>query len=345
MTMNLPKEKVNPNVSTCLFNIIFYVESEAAAVIFQKYLGSLKKKFPCRSILLIEEPGKSEDSISSFLNKEASDDLKPKAACDDIIIKFSGKMRERIPFLIFSYLVGDLPIYLIWEQDPSKKNPILFSLKDIATKIVFDPAMALHIKEFSRSVLTHSEKVKCGVTDFAWFSIQNWREVFKNIFNSPEKVDALFHATVIKIHYNRKERGHLRTESAALYLQAWIAAVLNWKVRDVEIIEENIRIRYERFIHDTIVWLIPEKTDQEEGLITSVEIESCHQSHFLLKKNQRENKITVWISSENSCEIPDHFSFAEPTKEQLVLNELFWRGTSVHYQDMLQVLYHTHWND
>jgi len=343
MTTKLTNKQENEH--SCLFNIIFYVESDRAAQNFQKYLDLLKKKFPCRSLFIIEDVGNTEETCSTLLNGIESTDIKPKAACDQITIKFSGKARERIPFLIFSYLVGDLPIYAIWEQDPSKENPILTHLKTIVTKIVFDPGMTTNIKEFSRFVLGHIETVKCGITDFAWFSIRAWRSLLSEIFNTPKKIDDLFHAKVIRIKYNTSKDSKEHPEIGAIYLQAWIAAMLNWKVRDVEEIEGNIRISYERFIHDTVVLLVPEETSSTSasGLINSIEIEANNEEHFLLKR--KENSITLWASSKDLCEIPTHFTLTEPTKEQLVLNELFWRGTNNHYTEMLRLLYQTHWNN
>lgn len=346
MTTNKINKQENKPSPACLFNIVFYVESKIAAQNFQKYLDLLKKKFPCRSIFIVEELDKKEESCSIAINGQETKEVVP-SAYDQVTITFSGNGKKRIPFLILTYLLGDLPTYVIWEQDPSKENFILDHLKQIATKIVFDPGLTTHIKEFARHVLGHIETEKCGVSDFAWFSISAWRELLGNIFDTPKRIDDLFHTKIIRITYYASKNNKERSEISAIYLQAWIAAELNWKIRDVERIEGNIRISYERFIHDTIVLLIPQETTQESavGTIASIEIEVTNHLHFLLKRKGHENSVKLWVSSAELCEIPSQFTLIEPTKEQLVLNELFWKNTSSHYKNMLRLLYQKHWND
>lgn len=340
-------EPICTSTSTCLFNIIFYVESLKAAEQQQTFVAQLKQHFPCRSIFLIEDQKLSATEPKLALNGQETDDLKPKSACDQITAHFNLKTRERIPFLILGNLVEDIPTYVVWMQDPNIKNPILFNLKEIATKMVFEPMTCLHLREFARQLLTQMEGRKCGITDFSWFSISGWRVLLAQIFNEKERVDQLFHARVIRIKYQpAMQQTKQRCEIPSIYLQSWLAARLNWKVHDVEPIEGNMRISYQRFIHDTVVLIVPEATaGLQTGEISSVEIESDGKYHFLLKRNGKEPLVKVWISTQEQCDIPFHHVLTEPSKEQLVTAELFWRGTSEAYEETLRQIYQINWND
>lgn len=336
MTAALKETKMSTPV--CLFNIIFYVESSQSVEDYQQFLDLLKKRFPCRSIFVIEEANSRELEVIGD---------KPITPCDPVIIKCSPSAKDRVSFLVLTYLLADLPIYVIWSQDLVRENPVLFQLRKIAKKIVFDPFITTNLKEYARQLLKNIEFQKCGITDFAWFNCFGWRELFAATFNTKARIDDLFHARIVRIKYNAcldVENG--RYEIPAIYFQAWLSAQMNWKIRDVEAIEGNIRVCYERFLQDTVILLVPEACQKTgAGTITSVEIEAVNQVHFLFKKRGSDPVVTVWISKAESCEIPFDIALSEPSKEQLVINELFGQGTNHHYHNMLRLLYQTQWND
>jgi glucose-6-phosphate dehydrogenase assembly protein OpcA len=340
---NEGKEVQKPS-SSCLFNIIFYIENESAKNNYQAFLDSLKKKFPCRAIFIVEKADSTQDSLKIEIN--GNDCQKAKNACDQISIECTEKSKDKVFFLILSYLLADLPIYVIWSQDLVKSHPILEDLKNIATKIVFDPELSNDLKEFSAHVIDHIEHKKCSVTDFAWFNCFGWRELFSSVFDSKERIDQLFHARIIRIKYKSLDPLQNKNDSAAIYFQAWLAAHMNWKVHDVESIEGNKRISYERFLHDTIVLLIPEKGDESNfGQITSVEIDGPNAVHYLFQQSAKEPFVRIWISDASSCEIPFQVTLSTPSKEQLVIGDLFRRSTALHYHNMLKLLYQTKWID
>lgn len=339
---NETKGNLKPS-STCLFNIIFYIENTASKASYQKFLDSLKKKFPCRAIFIVEDSESTADLLKIEINGQEG--LKTSAACDQISIDCTSKTKDKTFFLILSYLLSDLPTYVIWSQDIVKLNPILEDLKTIATKIVFDPQTTSNLKDFSGQLIDHIEHTSCGITDFAWFNCFGWRELFASVFNTKERVDQLFHARIIRIKYKSADPLSNKNDAAAIYFQAWLAAQMNWKVNDVESIEGNKRVCYERFLHDTIVLVVPELSDESNsGQITSVEIEGQNGVHYLLKLGVKDPFVKVWISDSTSCEIPYQVVLSVASKEQLVIGDLFRRGTNPHYHNMLKLLYQTKWN-
>jgi glucose-6-phosphate dehydrogenase assembly protein OpcA len=329
--------------SACLFNIIFYIEKASLRASYQFFLDSLKKKFPCRAIFIVEDSQSTQDTLKIEICGQEG--IKPKSACDQITIECTKHSKDKIFFLILSYLLADLPTYVIWSQDIVQYSPILEDIKAIATKIVFDPETTSDLKDFSGQLIDHIEHTSCGITDFAWFNCFGWRELFASVFNSKERIDQLFHSRIIRIKYKSLDPLSNKNDAAAIYFQAWLAAQMNWKVSDVESIEGNKRICYERFMHDTVILLIPELGDENNcGQISSVEIEGTNSVHYLLKQGSKDPYVKVWISDASSCEIPYQIVLSAPSKEQLVIGDLFRRGTNPHYHNMLKLLYQTKWN-
>jgi glucose-6-phosphate dehydrogenase assembly protein OpcA len=330
--------------STCLFNIIIYTDDIKSQEAYQTFLNSLKKKFPCRSIFITEDPSSDEELLKIKVNDE--DSPKPQSACDQISIQVTAKTKERSLFLILSYLIADIPTYVIWSKDLKSDDLVLNDLKDIATKIVFDTFITSDLKDFSLELLKHIDRSKSAITDFAWFKGKGWRELLASVFCTQEHIDHLFHAKIIKIKYSSSQLDLSKNYTPAIYLQAWLAAQMNWKVQNVETIEGNTRISYERFLYDTVILLIPEETqDVASGQIISMEIETTDSSHYVLKKLSKDPLVKVWISSKQACDIPYNISLVDATKEQLVIGELFRRGINHHYHNTLKMISQTQWND
>lgn len=337
-TITKPNHKTT---TACLFNIVFYIERPGLISLYQNFLNILQKRFPCRSIFIIED--NSIESVKWMIN--GIEGAKATAPLDQITILSPKINNESVYFLILTYLLADIPTYSIWSQDIIEKNPILDKIEKITSKIVFDPQITTNLKDFAGVLLSKIEHSHTSITDFAWFSSFGWRELFASIFNTSEKIEHLFHAKIIRIRYNDFKADGKQFHIPAIYFQAWIAAQMNWKVKEVEYIEGNIRISYERFLNDTIILLSPQISDEEKaGQITSIDIEGIMGVHYLFKKGVKDSFVKIWISYNDLCEIPFQATLSEPSKEQLVLKELFSPGTNLHYHNMLKLLYQSKWN-
>lgn len=204
-----------------------------------------------------------------------------------------------------------------------------------------------NFQDYSLAILKLMEKGNICISDLAWTLGSGWRDIIANVFHTPERVDQLFRAKFIRISYNRGPlQSKLGAASLAIYLQGWIGARFNWKIKDVEKIEGNIRISYERFTHNTIALLIPEeRNDLPPGAITSIEIESENNIEFIFKRMNENNLVKIWLNFSDQCELPSRLLFNQVNQEQMVIDELFRRGCSEHYHNVLKHLSQLEWSN
>lgn len=331
-----------------LFNIVFYTKSAANTKNFQWLLDLISKKFPCRSLFIREDPDPSQEYLNVDVTAETLGEGEMSVVCDQIFIEVAGSEREKVPFLILPHFLPDLPMYVIWTQEPDENDPILQVLRKYASKLVYDPGFCGNLQRFSGELLKQMEDCNhCGITDLCWILTSGWREAFASTFQTQQRINELFRARFIRIGYNQGQHPCVSDENQALYFQAWIAAQFNWKVSELERIEGNVRASYARFMYETVVLLAPENNPNlAPGAITSIEIETENQAaHFLFKRSSEGDKVKIWISSCDRCDIPYEIFVSQGNLEHMVLSELFRKGVSEQYRNVLRLLYELHWHD
>lgn len=325
-----------------LFNIVFYAKSAPGKENYRWLAELVSKKFPCRSIFISENPDPNECYFRVNVAAETIGEGELSVVCDQIFIEVAGKEREKIPFLILPHFLPDLPIYVIWTDDPSQDDPLLDILRKHAQKFIYDPGDSLNLQSFSSTLMKQLQAVKhCAITDIPWILTSGWREVIASTIHTPKRVDELFRSRYIRIGYNQTEVQSISDQNQALYLQAWIASQFNWKVNDLERIEGNVRVCYSRFMYDTVVLLTPESyPGLLPGTVTSIEIESMDNgAHFYFQRSKEEKKVKILISSADRCDIPYQIYFTQANLKHMLLSELFRKGTSDHYRNVLALLY------
>ena len=82
-------------------------------------------------------------------------------ACDRIEISLSPTQEERLISVAIPNLITDLPVYVVWAEDPSKKGPPPEIMKGV-TRFIFDSEASDNLKTFATALLSVQ---KSDITD------------------------------------------------------------------------------------------------------------------------------------------------------------------------------------
>ncbi len=307
-------------VRASLFTLILYTQKNARAAYIRALTKNVVERFPCRVIFITVDKTNPEDALEASASIMAgSQDV----ACDLIEIQASGSYQARIPFLILPYLIPDLPVYLLWAEDPTKENPLSHQLELLATRIIFDSEATNDISEFAQVVLQHQKEASVGISDLNWARMENWRELFSASFYSEERLQQLKSTKTLSIVYNAHETQFFcHTKIQALYLQAWLTTRLGWNLK-------NITVNLTPEIH----------TELSPGTIISVELHSHHGDvvSFCRHPEQPEKIKTIFCTHE-SCEIPSTYIFTKTERGLSLIREIGHGTESSHFIDVLHLL-------
>ena len=308
----------------CLFNLIVFNRLSDRTDYIRDIVQKVSEKYPCRVLFISSDP----DSQHPYLKTAVSVVGNGNIACDYIDIGVSGPDIERVPSVILPHIIPDLPVSLLWTEDPTQSHPLFEPLIKLSGRVIFDSESADSLLAFSQKVLALAEK-GIHVADLNWARTEGWRELIASLFHSGEMLNQI---KEIDITYNSRETPffcHLKVQS--LYLLAWLSSRLQWKFQNAT---PELQFTFEKQkgeIHSTL-W---EKLGP--GTVISVDLttEDGHMFKCARIPNQYHH-VMIQKSSQEKCELPYHFILGRTATGQSLVKEIITQGTSEHYLGMLK---------
>ncbi len=338
------QEQGQDKTRASLFNLIVYIQGKERLDYFQKLIKTVVSKFPSRVIFIVMDNDPKEEYLRTSVSSENVGEGDLQLFCEMIQIEAAGKLRERIPFLIIPQILAELPVHLLWTEDPSTENAILPLLEPYAQRVIFDSQSTHNLQEFAHNAHALMHRFNCDVGDLNWSGISGWRSLFAQTFDSKETFYGLSQCHHITINYNASTPGS-HAEIKAIYFQAWLASRLNWEFQALEMIEGNIRLVYRSSMQEVVVILHPKQDPAlDVGEILSVEMKSAlHQGEYHFARNAQTKLVTIQFSDDNKCDLPISGFLQGAEAGQEIIDEIFYPASKQHYQSMLEVLAKTPW--
>lgn len=336
-------QKGPAKTKACLFNLIIYTHEPRRADYMEEIVQMIIEKFPCRIIFIKSAPSSDEDFLS--VKVASTSGLKGGMPCDQITIETSAKQLPKIPFIILPHLVPDLPIYLLWAQDPTSENAILPHLEAYATRLIFDSECTQNLQDFSHKMLEQIKSLKIEIMDMNWAMLTGWRDIFAQTFDTPQKIEELSNCRAMRIGYNNitTELVH-HSETQAIYLQGWIAAQLNWKFRSLSNVQGTRKITYHNGHHEIVVTLSSQKRPNlPPGAILSVDVECPNNRTYNIERKELQRKVTVHISTLETCDLPFTLPLPNLHGGLNFIKAILYQYSSEHYRNMLGMIGQAAW--
>lgn len=333
-------------IRASLFTLIFYVQKTERVSFYENLVKSVLTKFPCRVILIVYDGNKKEDYLKTSVSAQVVGDSP--VYCELIQIEVAGKLIERVPFILLPHILPDLPVYLLWNQDPMTENTVFPCVEPFANRIIFDSESTSDLQLYSHSILSLMNRFHCAIGDLHWSAISGWRRIFAQVFGTQETFLSLAQSKIIQIYFNQSGVDfHRPPEIESCYLQAWIAACLNWKVKTVKKEEGNIRLTYHRPLDEVVIQLIPgENTLLPPGAILSIEMESVQKKgHYVFKRHPQSRQVFIQYSDKERCDLPYSASLSGTQEGQEIIEEIFYPSGTKHYRAMLESLSTIPWSE
>lgn len=317
-----------------LFNLILYSHEKRRAANLQDFVGSIIEKFPCRIISIQGDRGSAQNYLRVSVSNIVTSKGEVSIACDQILIEVSASQIARVPFIVLPHLISDLPVYLLWGQDPTRETELLPHFKPYAERLIFDSESMENLPHFSKAILEMMDEWKMEISDFNWIVISSWRDALARIFDSEVKVQNLQEARCLRIAYNGAQTEWIAHPALqAIYLQAWLAALMEWKLENLSLLEGGKAIlSYGR----TIVELIPRQDKMTPpGSLLSIEVQSDSENLFHIARRESHPQLIVHVSTQEECAMPFTLPLKDAKKGSTFLREVLYRGAGCHYRQTL----------
>jgi len=324
-----------------LFNLIVYTKLSPRVDYFRKIVQKVIEKFPCRIIFISADPDREKEYMNTSVSVVMPESGESQVACDNIDIAMAGKDYERVPFIILPHILPDLPVYLLWAEDPCFDNPLFEKLQKLATRVIFDSEASEDLSSFSKKILSYAQSEKSDIADLNWARMEGWRDLLTAHFHSPQNLEKLQKTKEIEISYNAHETEffcHLQIQ--AIFLQSWLASRLGWKMQSMNREKNSIEYKYASEMGEVKVRINSDQVPEIfPGRLLSVKIINTESDEYHFFRNkQLPDQITIQISHKDVCELPYQFILGKAGVGQSLTKEITYKGTSKHFLGMLENL-------
>lgn len=313
----LAKEKMR----ACLFNLIIFNKLSARTDYIRDIVQKVSEKYPCRVLFISHDPESAHPYLKTAISVVGNGSI----ACDYIDIGVAGNEIEKVPFLLLPHIIPDLPVSLLWTEDPSADHPLFEPLTKLASRVIFDSESADSLLAFAKTILK-LQGTGIDTADLNWARTEGWRDLINSLFLSGEEIQD------VRITYNaRKTESFCHLKVQSMYLLAWLSSRLQWKFQkasaDLHFIFENQRGEIQNAEWEKL----------GSGTVISVDMTTKDGHLYQCARIPKQyHRVSIQISSPEKCELPYSYLLGKTATGQSLIKEIITQGTSSHFLDMLK---------
>jgi glucose-6-phosphate dehydrogenase assembly protein OpcA len=317
------------------FNLVVYLPRSGRRSAVHTIVENITTKLPARTIVITHKEDNTEGlevrTIPHLLQHGAT-----RIAAEEISIEASPSELAKVPFTVMPYLLPDLPIYLLWDQNPLEDKTILPHLEPFATRLIFNADASDDWRIFSSSLLQNVATRPLEIMDVNWASIGTWRDAFVRLFHTNATIEQL---KGCKQLYLTHSGTHKADTTQSLYLCSWLAAQLDWSLEKLQNSKNGMQATYKHSSGSVVVHFQGIACDAHfAGEVLSIKIATADDTSYTLKRHPHNSTVTVHIGREDTCDLP--FTLPLPTlvRSLTYMKELFLYTSGSHYPNMLRQL-------
>jgi glucose-6-phosphate dehydrogenase assembly protein OpcA len=223
-----------PAVKARMSNLVIYCGKEEQAALIRDQIPEIVGIHPARVLLLIgESPDHERASAEAKVWAHMSG--QHRTCSEQVTVQASGTEVDRLPFVVRSLLIGDLPINVWWATPlpPPLAGPLLYDLAESAQQVIYDSlgwanphrgvaATAAWLHKFERGRGENRWRV---ASDLNWRRLKYWRRILTQAFDPAINPGGFQTITEIQVEHGP----HAVTQ--AWQLVGWLASRLGWRVQ------------------------------------------------------------------------------------------------------------------
>ncbi len=215
----------------CMSNLIIYCDTAQEAATINAEIARIVDAHPARVILLLDKGHSASRSIEAniaLFYTELDDGWQ--VCAERIDITASASMKDRLPYVVRSLLVGDLPTTLWWasQRTPPMAGEVFLDLAELSNQVIYDnvgwaePAQG--VAAMTRWVAAQQNSQV--VHNLAWRRFTDWRKLLGQVLDPQASPGALDNMHSLQIAHGP------HALPTVWLLVGWLSSRLNWQAVD-----------------------------------------------------------------------------------------------------------------
>lgn len=333
-----------PEVRACSLNFIVVTEDRSEAEAIADLVGEVTVEHPSRIFLVSAKRSSATTSMEAWISARCSLPVPggKQVCCEQITLVGRGTDTQKIPSIITSLLVPDVPVVLLWKAIVDKSDTILQALVHICDRALIDssedlaPQAALGAWE----TFMRQERDHATFGDLAWTHLIELRSLIAQTFQPLKIRQHLATIEAVTVTYSSTHQPWHSGLSQALLLTGWLALKLEWilihPLRQSGAGEYSAKLRLGD--QAITVYLVPTASAPDfPGCIESVSIHSIGGLDVMLQTfaDRGEIRVSTRIGDESQERVA---LVRDQTEAQLTSRELEMLERDTLYEQSLEKL-------
>lgn len=226
-------EGQQPVMRVCVLNLMVYTPGEHAAGEVSQIMAEVTTQHPSRIFVIRPTSGESGSPLSAWVTAlcHLSAGGHKQVCCEQIMITAEDDAVYRLPSLVRSLLVPDLPVVLWWRAVPSFESRLFAELAKASDRVIIDSAMVQDSEQglAELAALINEREQWTAFSDLSWSRLTPWRVAVAGFFDTPDWRAYLGRLNRVEIDSTLGRDDRRAIPSQALLLVCWLASRLRWR--------------------------------------------------------------------------------------------------------------------
>jgi glucose-6-phosphate dehydrogenase assembly protein OpcA len=332
-----------PPVRATALNLVGYAGEPPKADQMARQAAALADQYPSRTIVLGARPARQAGDWDIWVWAHCHRALPGQVICFEAIqIMADGQDLERVPAVVLSLLLRDLPVVLWWPGDVPVEAALFQRLMADSGRLIVDSASAADPQELLRHVaaLGHAEQCECIISDLNWGRLTPWRQLTAQFFDPPDCRPCLESLEHVRLEFARPP-GQADSVQAYLFV-AWLATRLDWTPATTTWSETPAgkRMNLRRGQQPMTVELVPLPAQAGEQGLCSLTLRASHpegQALFTIRRTATDSRAVVSTALPNREVRQRVVPFPAYSETDLLAKELERPGYDLAFQETLEL--------
>ncbi len=221
-----------PVVRACSLNLIIFTEGNERADGLEEIVSQVTVDHPGRIFLVSADRRKATTGVEAWVSARCSLPVPggKQVCCEEINLACKGTDSNKIPSIVTSLLVPDIPSILIWKAKLDARDNVLQLLSQIVDRVLIDSSEEVHPSDSLTSWGTFIEmnRDRTAFGDLAWTHLIQWRKLLAQAFQPVEARGHLQTIDTVTIEYWSTSKPRHSGLSQSFLATAWLAHALRW---------------------------------------------------------------------------------------------------------------------
>lgn len=228
------RELVRPIARASVLNLVVYADREEHARRAARSISDLALRHPSRAIVVLADRGQQRTDVERRIEMHCRlpvPDGARQVCYEQILVRASGDVDDRLASAVIPLLVPDLPVFLWWTGTPPVDSRSFRDLLRLTDRLIVDSADFARPESTLPIIARLSEEARgrFGLTDLNWTRLTPWREIVTAFFDVPSWRLFLDGITGLRVGFAVDMDGRDIHPSQALLFVGWLASRLGWR--------------------------------------------------------------------------------------------------------------------